>query len=106
MFHLLPYALCAAACSLALAQQGGTKGKQAQQWTTWSDYLGAPDTSHYSALAQINRSNVNKLAIAWSYETGDNVPYAFNPIVVDGVMYVMAKNTSIVALNAETGREL
>src|SRR5690606_8696344 len=43
--------------------------------------------------------------VAWEYETEDNVSYAFNPIVVDGVMYVMAKNRSIVALDADTSEE-
>lgn len=64
------------------------------------------DSSHYSALRQINRSNVRQLEIAWQYATGDDIPYAFNPIVVDGVMYVMAKHSSIVALDAATGKEL
>ena len=31
--------------------------------------------------------------------------YRFNPIVVDGMMYVLAKNRSIVALDAATGKE-
>ncbi len=74
--------------------------------TTWSDYGGGPDASQYSALDQINRSNVNKLRIAWSYPTGDGNKYAFNPIVVDNMMYVLAKNNSIVALNAGTGKEV
>ena len=48
----------------------------------------------------------NKLAVAWSYPTGDNVQYLFNPLIVDGVMYIEAKNNSLVALDAVTGREL
>ncbi len=44
--------------------------------------------------------------MAWSYPTGDNNPYSFNPIVVDGVMFVLARNNSIVALDAATGREI
>ena len=42
----------------------------------------------------------------WSYQTGDGLPYAFNPLVVDNVMYVMARTHSIVALDATTGREI
>src|SRR5450631_2313681 len=45
---------------------GGTSPAQ-QTRTTWKDYLGGPDSSHYSALKQINTSNVNKLDVAWSY---------------------------------------
>jgi quinoprotein glucose dehydrogenase len=77
-----------------------------QPYTTWRDYLGGPSSSHYSALQQIDRSNVNKLQVAWTYPTGDDIDYAWNPIIVDEVMYVHAKNNSIVALNAATGREL
>src|SRR5437588_12912653 len=32
--------------------------------------------------------------------------YLFNPIVIGGVMYVHAKNNSLVALDAASGREL
>jgi quinoprotein glucose dehydrogenase len=74
--------------------------------TTWSDYLGGPDSAQYSALKQINKANVSQLQVAWTYPTGDKNSYSFGPIVVDGVMYVQAKNNSIVALDAATGREL
>src|SRR6266568_4658100 len=75
----------------------------AQNHQTWRDYGGAADSSQYSALAQINRSNVSQLEVAWSYPTGDNNKYFFNPLVVDTVMYVLARNNSIVALDAATG---
>jgi quinoprotein glucose dehydrogenase len=74
--------------------------------STWSDYLGGNDSSHYSALKQIDRSNVSRLDVAWQYSTGDDTAYGFNPIVVGGTMYVIAKNNSIVALDAATGKEL
>jgi quinoprotein glucose dehydrogenase len=78
----------------------------AQDYTTWSNYSGASDSSQYSALDQINRSNVAKLELAWTYQTGDNSKYFFNPLVVDNVAYVLAKNNSIVALDASTGKEI
>jgi glucose dehydrogenase len=78
----------------------------AQTHKTWSDYGGDPDSAQYSALEQINRSNVARLEVAWTYPTGDNNKYFFNPLVVDNVMYVLAKNNSIVALDAATGKEL
>ncbi len=78
----------------------------AQTHSTWSDYAGASDGSQYSSLAQINRSNVGKLQVAWSYPTSDGNKYLFNPIVVDRTMYVLAHNNSIAALDAATGKEL
>ncbi len=74
--------------------------------TTWSTYLGNPDGSHYSALKQINRSNVDKLQVAWSYDAGSDRAYEFNPIIVGKTMYVLAQGNSVVALDATTGRQL
>lgn len=73
---------------------------------TWRAYGGAADGAQYSSLHQIDRSNVDKLKKVWSYQTGDDLAYAFNPLVVDDVMYVMARTNSIVALDATTGKEI
>jgi quinoprotein glucose dehydrogenase len=78
----------------------------AQNHKTWSDYGGASDAAQYSALAQINRSNVSKLEVAWTYATGDDHKYFFNPVVVDRMVYVLARDNSIVALDAVTGKEI
>ncbi len=77
-----------------------------QDHKTWRDYGGAADAAQYSALNQINRTNVSKLEVAWSYPTGDNRKYAFNPVVVDRTVYVLAKNNAIVALDAASGKEI
>jgi quinoprotein glucose dehydrogenase len=76
------------------------------QQTSWKDYLGGPASSHYSALKQINPSNVNKLDVAWTYPTGDDVTYTFSPLVVDNIAYFAAKQGSLVAVDATTGKEL
>ena len=73
---------------------------------TWRDYGGGPDSSKFVTLDQINKSNVSQLRVAWTYPTSDNLNYQFNPIIVDNVMYVLAKNNSLVALNATTGEEI
>ena len=70
----------------------------------WDQYLGGADSSQFSSLAQIDKSNVGQLEVAWTYPTDEN--YLFNPLVVGGMMYVLAKGRSIVALDAATGREL
>jgi glucose dehydrogenase len=57
-------------------------------------------------LKQIDRSNVSRLEVAWTYPTGDNQAYIFNPLMADGVLYVAAKRGSIVALDAATGKEM
>jgi quinoprotein glucose dehydrogenase len=83
-----------------------TGWNEADNHASWRDYLGGSDSAQYSALDQINMSNVNQLQVAWSYPTGDKNNYSFNPVIVDGVMYVQAKSNSIVALDAATGREI
>lgn len=77
-----------------------------QDHRTWSNYGGGADSSHYVALSQINKSNVKQLQVAWNYPAGDGHAYLFNPIIVDGVVYLLARNSSLVALNAETGKEI
>jgi quinoprotein glucose dehydrogenase len=77
-----------------------------QTYTNWQEYLGGPDSSHYSPLEQINRGNVDKLEIAWTYETGDDLSYTFSPLVIDNIAYFAAKHGSLVAVEASTGKEL
>lgn len=74
--------------------------------TTWTDFGGGPDNARYLALDQIDKTNVHQLGVAWTYPTRDNVSYVFNPIVVDNVMYVLARHNSLVALDASTGKEI
>src|SRR3569833_1943864 len=71
----------------------------------WKDYLGGPDSSHYSPLKQITRENVSKLEVAWTYPAGEG-NYNFSPLVVDNIAYVAAQQGSLVAIDASTGKEL
>jgi quinoprotein glucose dehydrogenase len=81
--------------------------KETKSYTTWSDYEGSADSAQYSALTQINKSNVAQLQQVWFYPNGNNgFRYGFNPVVVDGVMYVISKNNNIAALDALTGKEI
>ena len=69
----------------------------------WWDNLAGPDSSNFVGSDQIRKSNVSQLEIAWFY------PYAtigFNPIVVDDVMYMLGRGSSLIALDATTGKEL
>lgn len=84
---------------------GGRSFAQNSQ-TSWKDYLGGPTSSHYSDLKQIDTSNVSKLDVAWSYPTGDDVTYTFSPLVIDNIAYFAARQGSLVAVDATTGKEL
>jgi quinoprotein glucose dehydrogenase len=76
-------------------------------YTAWNDYGGAADSMQYSALAQIDRSNVATLQQAWFYPVDDEaVRLGFNPLIVDDVMYVRGAKGRLVALDAATGKEI
>src|SRR5450432_3535906 len=47
----------------------------AQDRTSWQDYGGSVDNSHYLDLKQITKNNVDQLKVAWFYETHDGLPY-------------------------------
>src|SRR6185295_4029131 len=77
--------------------------KVQRTFDTWRQYGGGGDSSQYSSLKQINKSNIKQLQVAWTYPTG--MTNRFTPIVVDNVMYVAAGG-QIVALDAATGKEI
>ena len=74
-------------------------------YTTWREYGGGAHSSQYSALKQIDKSNVAQLEVAWTFPSGEK-SFSFNPLIVDRTMYVAARDNEIVALDAETGQEL
>jgi quinoprotein glucose dehydrogenase len=84
----------------------GSTWSRGQDYKTWKDYGGGADSSHFVTLNQITKKNVKDLEVAWTYPTGDDRSYLFNPIIVDDVMYVLARNSSLVALDAATGKEI
>jgi glucose dehydrogenase len=77
-----------------------------QKQRDWPAYGGAPENNHYSTLAQINRTNVKRLAIAWSFDTQEEGGLQTSPIMIDGVLYGIAPTQKIFALDAATGKLL
>src|SRR5262245_51135585 len=74
----------------------------------WTMHGGA-DNIRYSPLTQINRENVARLQVAWTYDSHDafkGSEMQSNPVVVGGVLYATTPTLKVVALNAATGREL
>lgn len=78
----------------------------ASSLSTWTVSHGDAGARRYSALTQINRSNVRDLQPAWVYHSNDgrgNIQC--NPIVVDGVMFAPTVGRAIVAIDATNGQE-
>lgn len=73
----------------------------------WREYLGGPERNHYSALDQINTSNVHQLEKAWEYHTNDtSAQNQCNPIIVNGILYATTASVEVFALDASTGKEI
>jgi len=87
-------------------KQNEAKAKVAPDSHDWPAYGAAPENNHYSRLAQINRGNVKQLAVAWSYDTGEEGGLQTSPIIVNGVLYGITPTQKIFALNAATGKLL
>ena len=71
----------------------------------WS-YGGGPAQTRYSALAQINRTNVTRLEVAWTYDTGEPGAMQTQPVVVGDVLYGITPTHKAFAVNAATGTQL
>jgi len=96
-------AMAALLCALGCVDTG--HGQDAEKATTdWKVIGGTPGNSHYSALKQINRSNVRELRQAWAFDTGQAGGLETTPIVVDGVLYAFTPAQQVIALNGATGK--
>ncbi len=73
----------------------------------WLTYYGNYNAWRYSALDQVHRFNVDKLAPVWTFQTGEiDGGLQSSPLVVDGVMYITGAWNRVFAINAVTGEEL
>jgi quinoprotein glucose dehydrogenase len=93
-------------CAILLFSAPGRR-VPASGYTHWSVYGGGPDGIRYSALKQIDRNNVAKLRVAWTFDTGDafkGSEMQCNPIVIEGVLYATTPKGRVIALNAATGK--
>src|ERR1700677_1192979 len=63
----------------------------------WPVYGGTPEGTRYSPLTQINRSNVGRLRVAWTYEAPGS-GLQTNPIVVHGTLYGNTPGGLVIAL--------
>jgi quinoprotein glucose dehydrogenase len=70
---------------------------------------GGPYNIRYSTLTQVNRDNVSQLKVAWVYDSHDafkDSEMQSNPIIVDGMLFATTPTMQVVALDAQSGREI
>ena len=77
--------------------------REPQQWLMYS---GAYDGSRFTPLDQINRSNVQRLALQWVFQTRVRGQHETTPLVIDGVMYLTTPQNHAYAVDVRTGRPL
>jgi quinoprotein glucose dehydrogenase len=87
----------------------------AQRPTEWPVYGGDAGGMKYSALATINRDNVAHLSSAWEWATGETPDslkhtrpglFEVTPLMVGDTLFLSTPYNRVVALDAESGREL
>ncbi len=74
-------------------------------YKTWRDYGGSSDQSKFTTLEQFSKDNLDQLEIQWTYKTGDLRSYQFNPLIIEDTLYVLGKNSSLIAVDFNTGNE-
>jgi quinoprotein glucose dehydrogenase len=73
----------------------------------WPTIGGGPGNIRYSPLKQINRENVSRLKLAWTYDTGDafhGSEMECTPIIVKGMLFASTPKLRVFALDAATGK--
>src|SRR5215470_8170471 len=79
----------------------------------WGYYGGDALGQHFSSLDQINRGNVARLSVAWTYRTGElgaglasagKLTFEATPVLAFGLLYVETAINIVVALDPESGQ--
>ena len=89
-----------------------TPGQQGARNGEWRSYGGDEGSTRYSALDQINRTNIKNMRVAWVWKSDSLMPNAnpsseTTPIMVNGVLYfTMDQRRYVIAANAGTGETL
>jgi glucose dehydrogenase len=89
----------------APAQATGVSASRAP-YGQWTHYGGSPDQVRYSTLRQIDKANVSRLVVAWTYDTGETGGLQTQPIVIDDVLFGYTPTHKTFALRAATGEHL
>lgn len=98
---VLALALASSGC-VGPAPMPGLSPAEAAGWTLHGHDLGA---QRHSPLREIDTRNVARLVPKWTYRSGVIGTFQATPIVVGDAMFVSLPYSSVVALDAATGRE-
>src|SRR6202011_4541781 len=85
LFLLIALLLCRASNEEAQAAERTTRTRHSPsrtQTVDWPVYGGQAANNHYSSLTQINRSNVTKLRVAWTFDSHEPGGLQTSPLIV------------------------
>ena len=88
-----------------LRSAGSGRFREVTSETNWNTYNGDIGGNRYTALKQIDRTNVKRVAPKWIFRIPNAGRLQGTPVVADGVMYVTQANECY-ALDAGNGREI
>lgn len=102
--------------ALAFAAKADTGKLPASEDTKgeWGHYGHDAGGMRYSPLAQINRENVARLKVAWTFQTGDisdgqgrrkRSGFESTPLMVGSTLYLTTPFNRVIALDPETGAQ-
>ena len=74
--------------------------------TQWITYGGDHSEQRFSALKQIDASNVGQLGLSWFADYDTNLDVHGTPLYVDGVLYASTAWNKLYAFDAKTGKQL
>ena len=72
---------------------------------SWPGYHGDYSGRRHSPLTAITPLNVENLALAWSFQTGESGQLKCSPLMVNGILYITMPD-HVWAVDARTGHEL
>ncbi|MGH9307907.1 MAG: PQQ-binding-like beta-propeller repeat protein [Vicinamibacterales bacterium] len=88
-----------------LLRREGEHFRDVTSQADWPTYNGDPGGNRYTALTQIDKENVGRLAPAWVFPIPGGGSSQATPVVVGGIMYISHPNECF-AIDAGTGRQI
>jgi len=87
---------------------------QSPDASDWGYYGGDAFGQRFSSLDEINRKNVTRLVVAWTYHTGElgagfasarELAFEATPVLAFGLLYLETPTNIVIALDPDTGKE-
>lgn len=103
-----------ASCFVFLLVIAGPAFAQSPAISDWGHYGGDALGQRYSPLDQVNRGNVTKLEVAWTYRTGElgqgfkraeKLAFEATPVLAFGRLYLSTPTNIVIALDPDNGQE-